>query len=520
MYKKRITKWQLFKNYKAAEKEQIVRSLEDNGHFDLEHHQLTIRGLPIKMHRIDRYRRERNQGSIAGLDSTNLFEEESITRSDFTENRRTQTLMRHLDARAEKRAQFRRRLINIADPKSHVSDLPEHQDTTKLLWQIEYYFSWKLGDNPTVAWNAWKKSSVASRPSEPISYIFQGEGFHCVYNNPTDIFNRFGSAQMCLQRNAYRPAWKMINEAAAMVRACLQQEDPLLLQRLWSSILNESASTDSEIATHLLQLLFNMATIVCGRLHPITIICELLSTSQRRKYIAKLAEEKFVDMLGCSLKENHVNVLTARFETQCSLRDQGEDYEMERSARNVIEISERFRGRDDFTTRHALYKLATCIYANGRYSEAERIVVDTIERGKAAGDCDRVNILANFLMSNIYFERKDYTAAEVPIWRALFGSLWSCGLYGPVTMLVWQQYKILQSERDDVRETIEVERQYLHSLDDRVEHAPWSNTSSRVRSSSVDSLRDSERGRSLKSARRSKRRERGKSCSFFDLRAY
>ncbi len=519
MYKKRITRWQLFKNYKSSEKEQIARSLEVNGHSGLEQH-LTVRGAPVKMHRIDRHRRERNQVVLYTPDDTSAFGQNLITSSDFTKTRRPNTLLRRQDTRSGKRAQIHHRVSIISGPAPGISDLPEHRDTNILLWHIENYFSWKLGDEPTIAWESWTESADMSRSPERISYTFQERTYECVFESATDVFDRFRSATSCLQRGAFHAAWKMVNEGAAMAQACLRQEHPCMLSSLYSLLGYPHWRYYPEILNDLLQLLVNMASIVCGSLHPITVILRMIFTSQKSTYAIEVGQNKLLDVVQCRLSETHGEILLSKLEVCTNLISQEKFDQGERSLRKFIEMCERLQGRDGVCTRLGLFQMGWSLVWRGRLDEAEGVLADTLERGMALGAEEFVNIRANGLMGYIYARQGEYKVAEIYLWRALYGSLLAKGPRDPETVRSWIQYQGTMHDARQVREAEEIEQQNSDSLDDREEDESRSYRISVLRSGSVDYWQELYRGRGLKRARRGKRRERGKSCTFFNLRAY
>jgi hypothetical protein len=66
MYKKRINDWQLRKNRKASEKEEISRIIEANRKLGVDLGEPMVNGRMVKMHLIERHRKEkRKAGSLS-----------------------------------------------------------------------------------------------------------------------------------------------------------------------------------------------------------------------------------------------------------------------------------------------------------------------------------------------------------------------------------------------------------------------------------------------------------------------
>ena len=61
MYKKRINDWQLHKNRKASEKEEISRIMEANQKLGVDLGEPMVNGRMVKMHLIERHRKEKRK---------------------------------------------------------------------------------------------------------------------------------------------------------------------------------------------------------------------------------------------------------------------------------------------------------------------------------------------------------------------------------------------------------------------------------------------------------------------------
>ena len=63
MYKKRINDWQLHKYRKASEKEEISRIIEMNKKLGVDLGEPMVNGRTVKMHLIERHRKEKRKAS-------------------------------------------------------------------------------------------------------------------------------------------------------------------------------------------------------------------------------------------------------------------------------------------------------------------------------------------------------------------------------------------------------------------------------------------------------------------------
>jgi hypothetical protein len=57
MFKKRIKGWNLFKNLKESEKEEIIRKPQEEEDEIVDHANMLIEGRPVQLHKIRRYQR-------------------------------------------------------------------------------------------------------------------------------------------------------------------------------------------------------------------------------------------------------------------------------------------------------------------------------------------------------------------------------------------------------------------------------------------------------------------------------
>jgi hypothetical protein len=80
-------------------------------------------------------------------------------------------------------------------------------------------------------------------------------------------------------------------------------------------------------------------------------------------------------------------------------------------------------------------------YLTNRYSEAEDVLVDVLQRGKKWGEYDHANMLAKTIQGDICLDRGDYGAAEALFWSALSESLFAFGPREPDTIRLWIEYQ-------------------------------------------------------------------------------
>lgn len=431
MYKKRINDWQLRKNCKALEKEEILRSIETNRELGVDLGEPIINGQTVKMHIIERHHREKRKVRSPGPSMAG--------------------------ARSTKRICLQRAGFSASISFSRIEDPAEYRNFENLLFQIDQYYNAKLENDPHAAWNTWKQSSFP-RPIK-VRYTFQDATYTCALISTASMFDRYMVAFHLLNANHHRDAWRMIQEGAEMVRPILLQQCPEFIRELLASLSFMQSAGHDELKTELLRLISNMAIVVHGDRHPISILCQLLQTLHGNRDVISLGMSKIRDVLKRRLGHTHFELICTQRRHCLVLLEQKMYDEAKRTLLDIINICEHVYGRNHHHTRESLYYLAYQYFLRSRDSEAEDVLVDVLQRGKEWGDCDFVNILANIMQGDMYSLRGDYEAAETSLWSALSGSLHRFGPKNPKTVRARIEYKnamvLLQKHRDTFTEILE-----------------------------------------------------------------
>jgi hypothetical protein len=427
MYKKRINDWQLFKNQKAAEKEQIVQHLEAHRKLGVDLGQPMIRGQEVKEHKITRHLRGKRKAD--GLHAEPAARDRDTPVSDPS--------TRIDDARREKRARIRRRTSCHAISFSRITDPAEYRNTENLLIQMDHYFCSKLENNPWTAWDIWCKSSLRSGGMR-VRYTYQQRTYICTFKDSYDLYQRYLSGAVCLSEGRTREGWKLIHEGAEMIRPCLLQEHPHILGQLLRLLVDPVLDPYAEILKLLLGLIASMASVVYGERHPISKLCHALQACCERKDVVYLAQRKLLDTYSHHLGKDHHTSL----EFQSTLLGlQVASQEAKRVCCEFITFCEIKKGRNSFLTRWSLYELARLCYRAWEDSEAVKILVDVLERGKDHSKVDSVSMEAHSFLGLISESCEDYGTAEQYLWIGLSRKIFSLGPQHPRTTETYISYQ-------------------------------------------------------------------------------
>ena len=457
MYNKRISDWQLFKNQKASEKEQVARQLEAHKKLGVDLGAPMIRGRQIEEHKIARHLKEKRNINVKPPEWALLVQDEPLNLSSTTSE----------DTRPRKRARMQRSTSCHAISFSRVKDPTEYRNVENVLVQIDHYFSSKLEGDPLNAWNAWEKSAGSPDKVTRIRYTHESRTYVSTFTGPDDLYDLCYAAAVRLHTSHFRrDGWQMIHGGAEMIRPCLMQESPHFLRRLLCILDDSGMERHPEVLHLLLRHFISMATCIYGKGHPISIICHTLQTSRNMKLIVSLAKEKLVDTLKRHLRKGLYDLLDLLLMFMMNGNAQGTSDEKMFAARRIVRCCEPERGRDYDLSRGALVVLA--LLYNRESLESRKILLDVLERGKTKGQNDFLSVRAEkSLGTNSYFHKdsnsyfhKDYVRAEWWQWLALSSSLYTYGPPLSTTKNIDFLHKLLWGELRADQEVSEGSTQY------------------------------------------------------------
>jgi tetratricopeptide (TPR) repeat protein len=358
--------------------------------------------------------------------------------------------------RSTKRAQQSSPTCSVSISFSRIGDPTDFRNFENILFQVEKYYSSKLGNDPHRAWNSWKDISKIE-----VSVTFQGDTYACIFDRTDSVFYRFYLADRYLQENRTRDVWKLVQEGAEMVRPLLQQESRHFLRELLLHFLDEYSGDYAGIQRQLLHLLTSMSFITYGGEHPVSIICRLLQASYGNQHIIEQTMRKLHNTFKHHLGEDHPASCLVQHRLCVALMFQKKYAEAERPLQDLVKVNERCWGRSAYVTRHALFSLAELYYRQERYAEAREIIKDMLQRGKGGSDRDKINIWGERLQGEICMIQRDYSAAEAYFCSALWDSLLKFGPKDPYTSIMWTEY---QDVMDKLRELQGTSKSLTQSL--------------------------------------------------------
>jgi hypothetical protein len=457
MYKKRISKWELHKNCKTAEKEAILRCMDTHEDLGIDLGQPMLNGKPVRMHVLHRHRKEKQKGDRLASEKDHVDQEVLSDSCHSSKRKSFATVNSVTDSSANaKRARMQRQASTISVSFSRIADPADYRNTQDLLVQLDHYIDAKLDGNPYTALEAWEKSSILPRGGIQISYTFQNKALVCRFDDDNDIFQGFGVVATCLDNGQVRSAWKLANKSAAMVLPCLQRQHPEFLRRLLYHISTKNMGNYPEICAQLIRQFSDVAAIILGQNHPVTKVCRLLQFFAKDQDIVILSMRKTLHAFERRLGSDHRICFNALDKICRTLLKYGRHNEAELVVQQLSKTYDELRGRNDYNSRERCYRLAGLYYDLGKYDEAEAIIIDLTERGLERGHLDIVNDSANELRGMLYEVRGHLDTAESFAWIVLSSSLLRWGQQHSWTTWRWiylQKLRRMQRKGEDTADT-------------------------------------------------------------------
>lgn len=257
MYKTRIKEWHLEKNYKASEKQAVLNLMEEMEPSVASDVNIEIRGRPVKMHRISRYRKSRgtmranaNQGIFLGPNSGDSQAQ------DLTRNltQQTLTIWQHYKGPA---TALKGNLISSfcahERPRWPLPATQELEGTEQTLFEVSHYFRAYFNPGGTCQ----KGNMLRSQP-------FFGQSIL------SDIMDTYARACREAAISNYRTARILLSRVHRQLHLATRAEHSQLLGMVFTIMNTPSHSPKFETAELFGRFGIDISCTVFGTGHPIT----------------------------------------------------------------------------------------------------------------------------------------------------------------------------------------------------------------------------------------------------------
>ena len=255
MYKTKIKEWQLQKYYKANEKQAVLELLESAQPSTANNVRIDIRGRPVKMHRVLRYKKARGLMKAAATQSVLTSE------SDVDTLTHDVTRHQHQEAHA-RRQQHHNKLDGPTSTRSFwlwqgpFLPLPSPEEVgaaEETLFEVSHYFRayFSLGESFQ------KRNMLRSQP-------FFGQS---ILSDIVDTYGRACNEAAC---SNYQKARMLLNRAHRQLHLATHAEHSQLLGMIFTIINTPSNNPRFETAHLFGRFAVEISLAVFGSNHPIT----------------------------------------------------------------------------------------------------------------------------------------------------------------------------------------------------------------------------------------------------------
>ena len=423
MYKGRINAWNLHKNLKKAEKATLIRKVRQKRGAS----PLLFKGRPVPMHRLVRYCKE-DRILTGGL--------EEMVRG---EGQRPLALRVDASSCAEPAAHDLQSLFGA--PAHPIRPIAIHGDMRTveiIILNTDIYLNFYFATGPGTRYFIAEETVAGPQnlPGESLVLI-KNEDVWAGVMEPSRMNRHISDAMEALHWGYTDSAFQVIEKATSLVQVLLEQQVPTLLAHLFSALVCRTKD-HSHIARNVRQFILDMAAIVLGRTHPLSVIISSLCTlsSTRDKLCVWYAlTEAFSKRLG-ALK-NSTMLVVIRWSYCYALGEEG----LTEEAQEYLEVVFSTKERNEEQKLEYISARAVLLRKQRKYMEAESECRKCLELLKGIEDdilAHRTNLEVTYRRQYLYGclyglayileAMQRIEEAKAMGWRFLE---FSCAAYGP-----------------------------------------------------------------------------------------
>jgi tetratricopeptide (TPR) repeat protein len=424
MYKTKITQWGLLKNYKASEKEHLVRVAKAHHDSGQAIPRLVLRNRPAKIDRIRRFcKKQKIPEEI--YDALPL---ESSPDSKISSLSEISSGDRRAAAGAITTAPYGPQSSSLSsvlyrrkgsfDPERPFSMTSKNDRVELILLQIKIYYEPRF------------PSTAASDKSNGAAQL---ELQNLSENAELSVYldewrSKLVLGVLELKREKSAQGWRLINEACGMFHRILDQKSLRLFGLLFYAfnVFNVGDwAMHSDLSAHLLRFFTKIAAARLGCKHPICIVLYHLQGQELFADAVRPAFEVLMDLFN-EVPHSTVGEVWNLKEYYCRImKRQGDYFAAQSICLRALKQSEDVYGRLHWRTRSFLYELGAIDHAQGLHDLAEAKFQDVLQlkREDPGGNFpDEHGVYALQMLASIY-ENRDFVQSE-EYWReALEGAI-------------------------------------------------------------------------------------------------
>lgn len=404
MYKQRIADWSLRKNYNSRRTSDSSNSDSVEGLSDE-----NLEGSPPSQRQQDS-RRLMVNSSTAGIEKPSRHSTPAKQRSKaHSSARKAHTLYLESYLRSQEPNMSLTRFRGISQDLNNVETLLGLVDN---YYEVYFDTAWKR-EYPNPPRFVMREMPVCV----DVKRLLNSDEIPNVIH-PTSLFCRFQLAVAMFDKNtveANRVGVRFLTEAYNILKDTLVQGHPQLLRCFLEQFYCTLYDTHPTLIPQLLQMSAEYAKMVYGERHPITKFCLLLPKLPNRLDVIlvlwRRLHDTFAEKLGVSHEEN----IRSKMALCGVLIERGKYLEAEEILEFISANSD--RAPTDYWTRAVRCRLGWLYVAQQRFTQAEEVLKDLLQRYKGyAGvevvPIDAIYIASLSLLARSHSGRKEYDLAK------------------------------------------------------------------------------------------------------------
>jgi hypothetical protein len=431
MYKTKITQWGLMKNYKACEKEHLVRIAKAHHDSGQAIPRLILRNRPAKMDRIRRFCKTQNISQeicdALPLDSSNS-QTSSLSVISSGDCRApagvTTTALCGVRSSFSSLGSYCRK--GLFDPERPFSVKSRNDRVELILLQIKVYYETYFPSIP-----------ASCKPGRAARLELRNVPENAELSNYLNEWrSKLLLGVLILGQEKPAQGWRLINEACGMFHRILGQKPLGLFRLLFFAFNDDDWAMHSDLSAHILRFFTKIAAARLGCNHP---ICIVLYHLQGQELFGDAVRPVFEVLMDLFEEDSHSTVREVwdlKVCHCCIMRKYGGYFAAKSTCLRALKRSEDVYGRLHWRTRSFLNMLGTIHHAQGLHDLAEAKFQDALQRGREdpRGDFPDEDSVSTLQILAVIYESRGFVQSE-EYWReALDGAIKVWGIEDECTI--------------------------------------------------------------------------------------
>jgi hypothetical protein len=230
------------------------------------------------------------------------------------------------------------------------------------------------------------------------------------------LWYKFYLAVVMLKRKESTIGWKLVNEGCEMTRGVLEHPSRNFFTNLYNHFGSRKWDEFDGLRLHILRFLGNMATLILGINHPLTLVLQHLAVEGVLKVLSGPALRVILRIYKQALGQMHPDVIQTERSLCKVFRRQNEFETAKEGVNSMLRHSEHAYGNYDPQTRRCMRRLGHLYRYQEQYEDAEKMYKNVVRF--VENDADKRDSLDDLALCTVHdlvsivFQAKRFTTAE------------------------------------------------------------------------------------------------------------